>query len=97
MNRNCQRALLMETSYTYVHFLRKQMDPKPKFRKTCDRVHSSNVLEEEGLCKGCSYCKFVKKLNECLEKKSFSSANNTVERWEVVSDDENVELTPLYF
>ena len=95
MNRNCQRALLMETSYSYIHFLRKEMDPKPKFCETCNRVHLLNILEEEGRCNRCSYCKFVLKLKECLEKKSFFSTNNTVECWEVVSDGENIKVTPL--
>ena len=95
MNKNCQRALLMETSYTYIHFLRKEMDVKPKFRETCDRVHLLNILEEEDCCNRCSYCKFVKKLKESLEKNCFFTTNNTVKQWDVVYNNENVEVTPV--
>ena len=70
MDKNCQRALLMETSYSYIHFLRKEMNAKAKFRETCDRVHLLNILEED-LCNRCTYCKFVSKLKESLQKNGF--------------------------
>ena len=85
----------METSYSYIHFLRKEMDVNPKFRETCDRCDLLNILEEEDRCNRCSYCKFVLKLKECLEKNGFFSSYNTVKQWDVVIDNENIEVTPV--
>ena len=65
MSKNCKRSLLHETSY--INSLRK-MDEK-LFDQTCVHVHLLNILEDQ--CNHCSYCKFVMKLKESLEKNGF--------------------------
>ena len=95
MNKNCKRALLPETSYMYIHFLRKGMDVEPKIDTTYERIYLLNVLEEEDRCNRCSYCKFVFKLKECLENNGFFSTHNTVKYWNVKHENQCINVVPI--
>ena len=80
MNKNCIRCHKLEYSYFAAY---RKMSSVLSFSQECSRVDLLNILEEEDLCKNCTYCNFVEKLKKSLEESGFFSHNNTVEMWKL--------------
>ena len=80
-NKNCIQSLFLEKNYLGKKMTEKK--PEVVFKNICSRVHLLNILEEEDQCNQCTYCKFVIKLKESLEKSGFFSTWNTVEMWKI--------------